>query len=205
VGQYAVLMDQILTHQRHLQKTSPEKVSLSRAAADWQKTIYRPLRIIIERGRLIKFFPGRSVDDLYVYISFHQWKKGRERRYGIGIDKLITKSMEAFRDQMAEIKEFNYPEMKRGITAFVLMNVQGKRENRIIDKLYDLAAVHEIHSVHGDIDVLVKVVLTRDLLSSDAEIISEFVHKNIRQIPGVISTKTLIPGLSRVKTGNGGE
>jgi hypothetical protein len=45
----------------------------------------------------------------------------------------------------------------------------------------------------------VKVVLTRDLLSSDAEIISQFVHERVRQLPGVISTKTLIPGLSKIK------
>ena len=46
---------------------------------------------------------------------------------------------------------------------------------------------------------MVKVVLTRDLLSSDAEIISQFVHEKVRQLPGVISTNTLIPGLSRIK------
>jgi ribosome biogenesis GTPase A len=53
--------------------------------------------------------------------------------------------------------------------------------------------------VHGDVDLVVKVVLMRDLLSSDAEIISQFVHEKVRQLPGVISTKTLIPGISKVK------
>jgi hypothetical protein len=41
--------------------------------------------------------------------------------------------------------------------------------------------------------------LTRDLLSSDAEIIAQFVHENIRSISGVTSTQTLIPGYSKVK------
>jgi len=41
--------------------------------------------------------------------------------------------------------------------------------------------------------------LTRDLLSSDAEIISQFVHEKIRQLPGVNSTTTLIPGISKIK------
>jgi hypothetical protein len=45
----------------------------------------------------------------------------------------------------------------------------------------------------------VKLVLTRDLLSSDAEIISQFVHEKVRQLPGVKRTNTLIPGLSRIK------
>jgi hypothetical protein len=89
--------------------------------------------------------------------------------------------------------------MLREITAFVLMNVVAKNEEAIMAKLFSLKEVREIHSIHGDADLLAKVVLTRDLLSSDAEIISEFVHVQMRQIQGVISTKTLIPGRSMIK------
>ena len=38
-----------------------------------------------------------------------------------------------------------------------------------------------------------------DSLIFDAEIISQFVHYQIRQLPGVSSTTTLIPGISKVK------
>ncbi|NIS14888.1 MAG: hypothetical protein GWN96_01325 [candidate division Zixibacteria bacterium] len=44
-----------------------------------------------------------------------------------------------------------------------------------------------------------KVELTRDLLSSDAETISQFVHEKVRQLQGIISTNTLIPGFSKIK------
>ena len=199
VGQYEGLLKQIEAHGRHLEETEGRHVDFVQAAADWYKTIYRPLCGMIQRGGLLASFPGRSVADLYAYISFHQWQAGRERQYGIGLNEQIPKSMEAFRDKMANVGKSKYPEMKRGITAFVLMNVQGKREIRIIEKLFELDEVREIHSVHGDIDLLVKVELTRDLLSSDAEVISQFVHEKVRQVQGVNSTKTLIPGLSRVK------
>jgi ribosome biogenesis GTPase A len=63
-----------------------------------------------------------------------------------------------------------------------------------------LDEVKEIYSVHGDVDLLVKVELTRDLLSSDVEVISQFVHERIRHLPGIISTNTLIPGVSQIKT-----
>ena len=132
----------------------------------------------------MKSFPKRSVADLYAFISFHQWEKGSIRKYGRGIDKLLSKDMEDFREKMSGKKEIEYPEMVREITAFVLMNVSGKREDRIIEKLYDLKEVREIHSVHGDVDVLIKIVLTRDLVSSDAEMIGQFVHNQVRQIPG---------------------
>jgi hypothetical protein len=65
--------------------------------------------------------------------------------------------------------------------------------------LADIEKVREIHSVHGDADILVKIILTRDLVSSNAEIIGDFVYNQVRQIPGVISTQTLIPGFSKIK------
>lgn len=199
VNQYAHLLDQISEHREFLQQGSEKEVAFEDAALDWHKTIYRPLCNIIKNGRLGESFPERTIADLYAYITLHQWKEGRKRRYGIGIDKLIQKDMEAFRKKMGELKDSEYPEMKQGITIFILMNVQARKEIKLMEKLYELEPVREIHSVHGDVDILVKVVLTRDLLSSDAEIISQFVHEKIRQLPGVNSTTTLIPGISKIK------
>jgi hypothetical protein len=48
------------------------------------------------------------------------------------------------------------------------------------------------------VDLLAKVELTRDLLSSDAEVISQFVYQSVRQLPGIVSTNTLIPGFSKI-------
>ena len=199
VSQYAHLLDQITDHRETMQAEQGVTVSYENAAVDWYKAIYRPLCTIIRRGRLIDSFPGRTIADLYSYITLHHWKEGRKRHYGIGIDKLITKNMEAFRKKMADLKDAEYPEMKQGITVFVLIDVQAKREFKLIEKLYELEEVREIHSVHGDVDLLLKVVLTRDLLSSDAEVISQFVHEKVRQLPGINRTNTLIPGLSRIK------
>jgi DNA-binding Lrp family transcriptional regulator len=199
VRQYAYLLDQITDHQENMQAEQGSTISFENAALDWYKTIYRPFCTIIKRARLIESFPKRTIADLYAYITLHHWKEGRKRHYGVGIQKLIEKNMEDFRRKMAELKDAEYPEMKRGITVFILMNVQAKKEYKLIEKLYELEEVREIHSVHGDVDLLVKVVLTRDLLSSDAEIISQFVHEKVRQLPGVASTNTLIPGFSRIK------
>jgi len=199
VGQYAHLLEQISEHQQNMLAGGEAAATFEDAALDWFKTIYRPLCAIIRRSGLIESFAGRTIDDLFAYISLHQWQEGRKRAYGIGIDKLVPKDMEEFRKKMSELKEAEYPEMKRGINVFVLINVQAKKETRLMDKLFELDEVKEVHSVHGDVDVVLKAVLTRDLLSSDAEIISQFVHEKVRQLPGVVSTKTLIPGVSKVK------
>ena len=199
IGQYAQLEKQVKAHRQYLESSGSAEVSSEAAAKDWYETIYNPLCVIIQRGRLLEVFPDRTLADLYAYISVHQWEDRGRRRYGIGIDKLIPGNMEAFREKMAKFKNVDYPEMKRGITAFIQLLVQAKKEDRIMERLFELDEVREIHAVHGDIDILVKIVLTRDLLISDAETIGQFVHEKIRQLSGVNSTKTLIPGFSRVK------
>ena len=199
IGQYDYLRQQIDSHRDHMQAAARKRVSLSQAAEDWFQTIYTPLAGIVSKSGLLDHFPDRTIADLYAYVSFHQWEKGRRRTYGIGLDKLIPRDMEVFREKMADRDECEYPEMTRGITAFVLMTVKAKSEYKIMDKLFQLSEVREIHSVHGEVDILVKVVLTRDLLTSDAEVIGNFVHDNIRGISGVAGTRTLIPGYSKIK------
>lgn len=198
-GQFNRLERQIENHRQFLNRSRKAELSYHQAAADWYRTIYRPLRALVEGSGLVRSFPGRTVDDLYLYISVHQWEPGRTRKYGIGIDRLIPKDMEAFREKMAEYKEAEYPEMKREIIVFVLLNVDGRYESRIMDRLLELDEVDEVHSVHGSIDFVVKATLQRDLLASDAEVISQFTHGSIRTMRGIRSTQTLIPGISRIK------
>ena len=73
-------------------------------------------------------------------------------------------------------------------------------QEEILETLYDLEEIQEVHSVHGSIDILVKMVLERDFLASDAETIAEFVDVKIRRIDGIQRTQTIIPGISKVKT-----
>ncbi|MGD8960953.1 MAG: Lrp/AsnC ligand binding domain-containing protein [Desulfobacterales bacterium] len=200
LGQYEHLIDQISRHRDCLATEGTEPASFPDAAKDWYDTVYRPLIAIIKKGGLIEHFPGRTVADLFTFISVHQWDRNDlGLRYGIGISQLVPKTMEEFRSKMAKLKETQYPEMLREITAFVLINVSAKKEIRLVDKLFKLDEVKEVHSVHGNVDVIAKIVLKRDLVSSDAETIGDFVHNKIRQISGVISSQTLIPGYSQQK------
>jgi DNA-binding Lrp family transcriptional regulator len=201
VGKYNFLEKQIQKHQVYLAAQSGMDCDFEKASKDWYNTIYVPMITIIGNGDLMKYFPGRTIPDLYAYITYHHWERSSSRRYGIGIDRLIPKSMEGFRKNMLEKNTPDYPEMKRTITAFVLINIDTSTEMEVIDTLFSLEEIQEVHSVHGSIDILVKIVLKRDFLASDAEIISEFVDQNIRRIEGINRTQTIIPGFSRVKDG----
>lgn len=201
VGKYNFLEKQIKKHQAYLTSQSGRECDLMKAAQDWYNTIYVPMTAIIGNGGLIKYFPGRTMADLYAYISYHHWDRSSDHRYGIGIDRLIPKTMEEFRTTMLEKNIPDYPEMKRTIIAFVLINIDTSTESKVIDTLFSLEEIQEVHSVHGSIDILVKISLKRDFLASDAEIISEFVDQNIRKVQGINRTQTIIPGMSRVKEG----
>jgi hypothetical protein len=201
-GQYRHLVDQIEAHRRHLEKEQGQAVEMQPAARDWYRTIYLPLCAIIEKGGLLDYFPERTLADLYTYVSLHHWQEDRKERahkYGIGIQRLVPNDMEAFREKMAKMKDSEYPEMLREITAFILMTVSASKEYKVVDKLFALDEVKEIHSVHGNVDIIVKVVLQRNLVASDAETIGDFVHSQVRRINGINSTQTLIPGYSKIK------
>ncbi len=198
-GQFSHLKRQITEHQTSMEQVLREPVSLKRAATDWYHTIFRPLVGIIKQSKLPQS-PQRTLADLYVYISFHQWQKGRRKRaYGVGLDQLVPKSMESFRAKMMAEKERELPEMKRMATAFLLINVEASKENRIMKKLFLRKEVIEAHFIPGDFDILAKIEIQRDLFSSDSEVIGQFIQDKVRRIPGVVKTQTIIPIISKKK------
>ncbi len=200
VGQFHHLLEQITLHQQSLEEVAETTVSLQSTAEDWYKTIYRPLSSIIKRSGLMKSFPRRTLADLYTYVSVHRWQKGRKKRkYGIGLDQLIPPRMEQFRATMMDKKESNLPEMRQGVTAFIMINVESSRENRIMDRLFACKEVEEVHFIPGDFDILAKIVVERDMMSSDSEVIGQFIQKRVRRIQGVTKTRTIIPLSSRRK------
>ncbi|MHC4457697.1 MAG: Lrp/AsnC family transcriptional regulator, partial [Planctomycetota bacterium] len=185
VGQYPYLLKQITEHKRSLEIVNGAPVTHERAAQDWFDTIYRPLVAIVENSQLSDAFPNRTISDLYAYISFHQWQKGRKRKYGIGLDELVPKSMEKFRANIAE---------KEGV-----INVEMRREDRILEKLFDHKEVQEVHFVPGEFDILAKIVVESDWLSSESEVIGQFIQQHVRSIQGVTKTQTIIPISSKRK------
>ena len=199
VGKYRYFEKQIKKHLNYLKTDSDPNIDFKKAARDWYDTIYLPLVLIIRRGGLLKYFPDRTIADLYAYVSFTHWRRKSKRKYGIGLYRHLPGDMESFRRLMLDKSNPEYPEMKRTISAFVFVNVKGAIESKVVDKIFKIEGVKEVHSVHGNIDILIKITLTRDLLASDAETIGEFVDKKIRSISGVDSTQTIIPAISKVK------
>ncbi len=93
-GQSEYLFQQVTSHQQFLRE-GPQHVdvTLQEAGIDWYRSIYLPLKTLIQNSGLPHSFPNRTVDDLYLYISSHQWQKESKRAYGIGIDELIPRDI----------------------------------------------------------------------------------------------------------------
>ena len=67
--QYEKLMEQIHVSQYLLQEDGKEDVPLQDAAAHWYDTTYIPLAEAIRDRDLLRWFPDRTITDLYIWIS----------------------------------------------------------------------------------------------------------------------------------------
>ena len=79
------------------------------------------------------------------------------------------------------------------------LKIDTKKDHHVVDKLFSLEEIKDVHLVIGNVDIIAKIILQRDLLSSDAVTIGEFIQNQVRRIPGIVSTETLIPGYSKTK------
>ncbi len=69
VDQYEILMSQIHLQKFILVEDQKQNASLEDAATYWYDTIYIPLAEAIRDRGILHWFPGRTVTDLYVWIS----------------------------------------------------------------------------------------------------------------------------------------
>ncbi|MGE5641915.1 MAG: universal stress protein, partial [Byssovorax cruenta] len=68
-GQYRKLMDQIYTQQYLLQERSKSEVSFQTAVEEWYDDLYIPLAETIRDRGILRWFPDRTITDLYIWIS----------------------------------------------------------------------------------------------------------------------------------------
>ena len=68
-GQYRKLMDQIYTQQYLLQERSKSEVSFQVAVEEWYDNLYIPLAETIRDRGILRWFPDRTITDLYIWIS----------------------------------------------------------------------------------------------------------------------------------------
>lgn len=68
-GQYQKLMEQICTRECLLERNARSTVPFALAAEDWYDNVYIPLAEAIRDRGLLRWFSGRTITDLYLWIS----------------------------------------------------------------------------------------------------------------------------------------
>jgi nucleotide-binding universal stress UspA family protein len=82
-GKYEVLQEQIAFHRYDMSLEAGSSIPLSKAVAGWYEDIYLPVVNLIREQGILRYFPGRTETDMYLWIWEHQEELGRE--YGLEI------------------------------------------------------------------------------------------------------------------------
>lgn len=88
--QYDKLMEQIRVSQYLLQEQAGKEVPLQDAAAYWYDTTYIPLAEAIRDRGLLRWFPGRTITDLYIWISENRAALEEELGWEIQSEAAVT-------------------------------------------------------------------------------------------------------------------
>jgi len=86
--QYEKLIDQIRVCQYLIQENQKQDASLQDSAVTWYDTMYIPLAETIRDRGLLHWFPGRTITDLYLWISEN--RAALEKEYGWEIQSDIA-------------------------------------------------------------------------------------------------------------------
>ena len=89
-GQYEKLVGQVLVCQQLLQQERKHEVSLPDSAAYWYDVIYLPVAETIRDRGLLRWFPGRTIADLYVWISENRAALEKELGWEIKSEAAVT-------------------------------------------------------------------------------------------------------------------
>ncbi len=73
-GQYARLKEHIDVHRYFMGLDLQRDVSAEEALLDWYETVYRPIVEAIRAHGLLRWFPGRTETDLYLWVSDHRYE-----------------------------------------------------------------------------------------------------------------------------------
>jgi nucleotide-binding universal stress UspA family protein len=89
-GQYQKLMEQIVTQECLLEQSGKMGLPFEEAVTDWYDNVYIPLAETIRDRGLLRWFPDRTITDLYVWISENRAALEKELGWEIHSNAAIT-------------------------------------------------------------------------------------------------------------------
>jgi len=112
-GRYPVLLEHIAVHQYFMGLDQKRDISYTEAVTHWYDKVYLPIVEIIRERGILRFFPGRTEADLYIWLGKHRedlksdlgWQVETEAvaddlisEYAVGLTQTIFRATERFLD-----------------------------------------------------------------------------------------------------------
>ena len=88
--QYEKLMDQIRVRRFLKEQDRSEKVSFEEATLDWYDQAYIPLTEAIQERNLLRWFPDRTIADLYLWICEYHAGLEQETGWALNLETVAT-------------------------------------------------------------------------------------------------------------------
>lgn len=89
-GQYQKLLEEVCAHECLLERKTRSGVPIEVAVADWYDNVYIPLAEAVRDRGLLRWFPGRTITDLYLWISENRSALEKELGWEIQSDIAAT-------------------------------------------------------------------------------------------------------------------
>jgi nucleotide-binding universal stress UspA family protein len=102
-GHYRVLKEQIRQHQDWLNREASQPVPLQAAATGWYDEMYLPVVAVIRRRGVLRYFPGRTATDLYVWIVKHQAEIAAELGWEVKADLAANSVVSRFSSDRSKL------------------------------------------------------------------------------------------------------
>jgi hypothetical protein len=97
-SRYDDLLGHVHLHKSVMEATQKRDISLDAAAADWYDTVYRPAVSLIRKYDVLKYVPGRTEGDLYLWMVDHL----REVKAQFGEEAAARSFSDALVDYLAQ-------------------------------------------------------------------------------------------------------
>ncbi len=160
-GQYTRLMDHIKVHQYYMGLDFQRDISDNEALEHWYKYVYLSIvEPLVERG-LLHWFPGRTITDLYLWISEHRSALEQELGWQVPpdvvIDDLLVHENPRAEDDITQTGQWRLnrhaDHFSNSLFRDILIPISGEEqswkalEQALIIARYEDAALHGLHII----------------------------------------------------------
>jgi nucleotide-binding universal stress UspA family protein len=154
-GQYEKLLEHIQVHRYYMGLDFKHDISFPEAVGHWYDTVYLPVVQPIREQGLLRWFPGRTETDLYLWVSEHRATLEKELGWSVRPDAAVTDlaNRESGDAELSDTGSWRLAKMFDRYTGFlfrdILVSITGSSDSWSALEQAILIAQKEESALHG--------------------------------------------------------